>query len=234
MTRPDYIPTTHEALDTWQRKINQFVTANAATWAIDAQTVTDLNNGSNTFDGLYKPIENRETRTLQQVAGFNHYRLEYVTFLRQLVQGSLVNNVLVAYADKIAMGLNPRSRARAERPDITTIPSIRIVGVGGGLMEFICTDSSDGRSARPANSDGIELIITIKEDKIVLGQGKEAVVEPATPEEIIILSSSKTRVRKSFTEAQRGKSFTVKGRWYNNSDRSKDGQYGNVVSGFVG
>jgi len=230
MARPDYVPRTHSGFNSWQRTINQFVSDNAATWNIDAVTVTDLNNKSSNFVGLYKDVENRQTRTLKQVADFNQYRIEYTSFLRQLVQGSLVNNTLVSYGDKIAMNLNPRTGARPERPTITSMPSITVTSKGGGLMEFECKNTEDGKAKRPVNSDGVELHITI-------AMGKSADASTGELVEItdkVLLNSSKVRVLHQFTEAQRGKSFTIRGRWYNNTDRAKDGQLGNPVSSFVG
>lgn len=230
MARPDYVPRTHEGLDSWQRTINDSVTLNAASWGIDPAKVAELNNKSTQFNGYYAKIENRNTRTLQQVAAFNQYRIEYTTFLRQLVQGSLVNNDLISYAEKIGMGLNPRTGARPERPKITSTPVIEIAGMGGGKMEFICIDSADGRTKRPSNADGVELLIEVTMSKVTNKDTGEVV----TVKDTVTFRSSKTRVSHQFTEAQRGKSFSVKGLWYNNTDPAKNGNYGNVVSSFVG
>jgi hypothetical protein len=237
MARPDYVPRTHSGFNTWQRTISEFVTANAAAWNIDAATVTLLTNKSTAFGTLYQSIVNRQTRTLQQVADFNQNRIEFTTFLRQLVQGSLVNNALISYADKIAMGLNPRTGSRSERPIINSMPIISVRAIGGGVMEFTCADSTDGRSARPDIADGVllQMNINMGAAKPPPNQGLEP--QPPIPvdvTELVAISSSRTRVRHAFTEAQRGKTFTIAGRWYNNTDRSKDGPIGSTVSGFVG
>jgi hypothetical protein len=230
MARPDYVPRTHSGFDSWQRNINNSVTINAATWGIDPAKVAELNNKSNQFEGYYAKIENRNTRTLEQVAAFNQFRIEYTTFLRQLVQGSLVNNDLISYAEKIGMGLNPRTGARPERPKITSMPVIEIAGMGGGSMEFICIDSADGRIKRPSNADGVELHIEVTMSKVTDKETGEVV----TVKDTVNFRSSKTRVSHKFTEAQRGKPFSVKGMWYNNTDPAKNGDYGNVVSSYVG
>ena len=230
MARPDYVPRTHSGFNAWQRTIAQFVTDNATAWAIAAAKVTDLNNRSTEFETRYKRIENRNTRTLQEVADFNQYRIEYTVFLRALVQGSLVNNDLITYADKIAMGLNPRTGARPDRPAITSMPSITVTSKGGGLTEFLSKNTEDNKAKRPVNSDGVELHI-----EIIMGKSTD--VETGEIIEItdkVMLSSSKVRVLHQFTQAQRGKVFNVRGRWYNNTDRAKDGQLGDPVSSFVG
>lgn len=230
MGRPDYVPRTHSGLNSWQHTINDSVTNNAAAWGIDAAKVAELNTKSATFDGLYAKIDNKATRTLQQVAAFNQFRIEYTTFLRQLVQGSLVNNDLITYAEKIGMGLNPRTGARPQRPEITSTPVIEIAGMAGGKMEFTCIDSADGRTKRPSNADGVELHIDITMGKATDTETGEVVDIKDT----VTLRSSKTRVSHQFTEAQRGKQFSVKGLWYNNTDPAKNGVYGSVVSSYVG
>jgi len=215
MARPDYVPRTHAGFNDWQKTITDHVVTNAAAWNIDSATVTALSTQSSTFKGLYDHTSNRNTRTLQQVAEFNQFRISYTAFLRELVQGSLVNNKLVPFNMKIAMKLNPRTGARPERPSITSQPIIEITSLGGGLMEFVCTDSEDGRSKRPVNSDGVKLVITI-----------------ASSEEMTI-TNSKTRFRHAFSADQRGKQITVKGLWYNNTDNAKSGVFGNSVSTYI-
>ena len=230
MARPDYVPRTHSGFNRWQRSIAQFVNDNATAWAIDSAKVAELNDKSTQFTLLYKAIENPNVRTLQQVAEFNQFRIAYTSFLRQLVQSQLVNSELVSYADKIAMGLNPRSGSRSSRPKITSMPVIEITNLGGGEMEFVCIDSSDGRSKRPDNADGVELQLVINMSKATDMDSGE-VIEVTDK---LTLRSSKTRVNHTFTDLQRGKSFSVRGRWYNNTNPQKDGNFGSLVSSFVG
>jgi hypothetical protein len=230
MASKDYVPRTQSGFKNWQQTVLQFVTTNAAVWAIDAATVQGLTDRNTAFNSLYDMVSNRKTCTLQQVAAYNEMRKDYISFLRQLVQGSLVNNPLVAYDDKVAMGLNIRPDYKPERPAITSFVDISINAVGGGTMEFVCKDSTDGRSKRPANADGLLLEITV-----VMGQNTDTDTGEVTDiTEQFTIPSSRTRVRHTFTAAQRGKPFSVVGKWYNNTDHSKDGNWGNSVSGFVG
>lgn len=226
----DYVPGTHSGFNDWQQTIQQFVTTNAVAWGIDAQTVTDLTDKSTAFGTLYDSVYNRNTRTLQQVAAFNQFRIGYTTFLRQLVQGSLVNNASVAYDDKVAMGLNVRTGSHSARSKIYTMPVVAISGVGGGVMEFSCADSADGRTKCPGNADGVILVVTI-----TMGTTTNTDTgEVTTITEEVTIPSSKARFSYAFSTAQRGKPFSVVGKWYNNTDHSKDGPLGNAVSGFIG
>ena len=101
-------------------------------------------------------------------------------------------------------------------------------------MEFGCKDRADGRSARPENADGAELVISISMGTTTKVPTAGAESEPVEIIEKVVLTSSKTRVRYQFADAQRGKQISLKGRWYNNTDHSKDGPGGNAVSGYVG
>lgn len=233
MGQTDYVPRTHAGFRTWQETINTNVTDNATNWGVPAALVTDLNAKSVEFELLYTKIDNTNTRTLQQVSAFNQNRIAFTSFLRQLVQGYLVNNPVIPYDQKIAMGLNPRTGARTKRPTITAYPIISFSNIEGGFMRFDCRNSEDGRSARPANADGVELqiaIVTPVTDAV--GEESEAATKAVTTETRIV-QSSKTRFTYQFGPAERGKSFTVYGRWYNNSDRSKDGPIGATVTGFI-
>lgn len=233
MARPDYVPRSHASLDSWQRQINTTVTTNAAAWAIPPSLVTELNDRSATFANLYKPVENRETRTQKQVAAFNQFRISYTVFLRQLVQAYLVNSPVVPYDEKIAMGLNPRTGSRGTRPTIKAVPVIELNNGKGGLMYFDCMNSEDGRSARPNNADGVELYIQMEglkvADSVIIEE------EPALKQlaNTFTIQSSKSRFTHAFGLENRGKQFTVYGRYYNNSDRSKDGPYGSMVTGYI-
>ncbi len=234
MAAQDYVPRTHAGFNTWQNTINTTVTANATAWGIPAPLVTQLGNDSVTFANFYKDITNRNTRTLEQVSAFNQNRISYTTFLRQLVQGYLVNNPAIAYSEKIAMGLNPRSGSRTERPDITAKPLISFKNMDGGFVRFDIKNSEDGRSARPENADGVELHIQITTDAAsgTADSGEVEVAEAVTVETRIV-QSSRSRFTYQFGPSERGKQVSVYGRWYNNSDRKKDGPFGATVTGFI-
>jgi hypothetical protein len=237
MKKKDYVPRTHSKFKSWKQTIREFVVANAAAWGIATSVVDELEARCDAFDVLYDIIDNPATRTLEQVTEFNVVRIALTAFLRQLVQSSLVNSNLVSYSQKIAMGLNPRTGVRSERPAITTTPVIQLRTIAGALMEFSCEDSDTGRKARPEESDGVELIVSVKmgtsAEKPPLGPDPGPVLPPVEIIETIRLTNSKCRFNYEFSEAMRGKTFSVRGRWFNNSDHKKDGTLGNAVVGIV-
>lgn len=235
MAKQDYVPRTHAGFRSWQQTIDQDVTVNATAWGVPAALVTDLNTNATTFEGLYTKIDNKATRTQEQVTAFNQFRVTYTAFLRQLVQGYLVNNPVIAYSEKIAMGLNPRTGARTERPTITSYPIVSFKNMEGGFMRFDCANSDDGRSARPENADGVELYLQLNTETPEPTADEDGVlVAEAVTTETRIVQSSKTRFTYQFGLEERGNQFTVYGRWYNNSDRSKDGPFGATVTGYIG
>ncbi len=234
MKRPDYVPKSHDGLKTWQNTINTMVSDNANNWGIDAAVVARLNADSATFALLFQKIDNRNVRTLQQVAEFNQFRVAYVAFLRQLVQGYLINNPLVSYSEKIAMNLNPRTGGYTRRTKIGPTPNILIHSRGNGMMEFVCTDSTANRAALPDNADGVELHISVNMGPQA-GTATGTDAEPAKVEVVqhFTVSSSRSRVSHQFTDAQRGKTFTVRGRYYNNTNRANDSSMGSSSSDIV-
>jgi hypothetical protein len=237
MSKSDYVPRTHSGFNSWQQTIAQFVATNAAAWGVSATLAAELATRTAAFALLYAAIGNHNTRTLQQVSAFNEYRIGYTTFLRQLVQGQLVNNPVIPYDEKIAMGLHPRSGARPERPTIVTHPVLSYTGFSGGLVQFECTNSSDGRAARPVNSDGVELYITVESSKPAGSQPLPLEAQPEPTPAVVVqqrtVQSSKTRFNYQFGLEERGMRFSVYGRWYNNNDRKKDGPVGPVMQGYI-
>lgn len=237
MAKKDYVPRTHKGFNSWQKTIADHVIANAAAWGIPNALVTELTTWKDDFRPLYEAIDNRNTSTFQQIAAFNAYRIEYTTFLRKLVQSSLVNSIVVPYDMKIAMGLNPRKGGRPERPSIASRPMLGYKSLGGAKIYFECSDSEDGRKARPENSDGVEFYITVGTSKPVPTpvepqQGAEAPVAEVKGTEFVV-QSSKARFSYQFKLEDRGKEFSACARWYNNNDRAKDGTIGPTLIGFI-
>lgn len=228
----DYVPRSRSALYVWQENIDVMVTANAVAWNVPATVVTELNTKASEFQVLSNAVKKKETRTPQQVAAYYHYRDSYVKFLRQLVQGYLVNNPDVPYDDKIAMGLNVRSGSRSARPAITTTPIVAFKSLAGGFMRFDCENAADGRSAIPNNADGVELHINVEVETEQANEDGEVVT--VTETKALLLQSSKARYTYEFGLDLRGSKFTVSARYYNNSDRAKDGPFGSTVVGFIG
>lgn len=101
-------------------------------------------------------------------------------------------------------------------------------------MRFDCSNSEDGRSARPANADGVELHIQLASVVHTQTTDDDGVLATnAIATETRIVQNSKTRFTYQFGTNERGQKFTVYGRFYNNSDRSNDGPFGAMVTGYI-
>jgi hypothetical protein len=130
-------------------------------------------------------------------------------------------------------GLNPRNGTHSKRPDITSYPIVSFKNTEGGFMRFSNKNSEDGRSARPTNSDGVELYIKLTSEKPLETVDDDGVlVTNVVATETRIVQSSKTRFTYQFGPAERGRQFTVYGRFYNNSDSDKDCSIGATVIGY--
>jgi len=157
MSTKSYIPTIQKDYFDFQEELTTQVTTNAALWNIPPDKANELQTRSTDYATVYNPIKNKRTRTVQQVLAHDDYKKDYTRFLREMVQGYLVNNPAIPNADKSAMGLNPRTGVRTPRTKILTMPNGSIKALGGGLarLEFR-VEADSNRVSREPSSNGVE------------------------------------------------------------------------------
>ncbi len=157
MANKDYVPGDNSTFNNWQQVITDKVTQNGMQWGVPTGMMTELQTRNMAFAPLYTAISNSQTRNKQQITAYNTAKKPYVTFLRTLVQGYLVNNPVVPSDEKTAMSLNLRS-GRTARPKITVTPVLSLQPLGGGMVRFTARVPGDsGRASMQRDSDGLEL-----------------------------------------------------------------------------
>lgn len=157
MAKKDYVPGDNSGFKNWQQVITDKVNQYGMQWGVPSPVVSELQAQNMTFAALYTAIANSQTRNRQQITAFNTAKKPYVTFLRTLVQGYLVNNPGVPADEKTAMGLNLRS-GRTARPKITVTPVLSLQALGGSKVRITARVPGDsGRSSMQRDSDGLEL-----------------------------------------------------------------------------
>jgi len=155
--RPDYIPRNMTAFFAFIQNLNSTVTANAGTWNLPANAVTDLQNAIMAFGPVFETVSNNRTRTREQMAAYQTERRALETQLRTFVQSYLVNNAGIPVSARIGMGLNVRGfYPRQRKTNITVAPIIALSALGGGKvrLRFKRPDGT-GRPSLIADCTGI-------------------------------------------------------------------------------
>lgn len=229
----DYIPSNIESFNTFQIRINDQATANAAAWNIPAAEITSLNTWSGDFRPLYEAAVNKNARSRQDVLDYNAYRANFEQFLRGFCQSFLTNNLLIPVGERVALGLNPRGvNPPTPRPDITTAPIPSLTPMGGGMVKLTFkVAESNTRIARHPDSNGIEvywLLEPLNGTTPPVTEDGELLEEAKEPYEVMF--NSRAQFNKSFGLENIGKRLRVYARWVNTSDAEKSGPFCTEIS----
>ncbi len=224
----DYIPGRTEQFFIFEQFLTEQVVANSSQWGIPANMVTELQARSSAYAQLFGTIVNRKVRTPQQVDAHRLGRRAYTAFLRQLVQGYLVNNPTIAQEVKRAMGLNPR-QGRGSRPAIATMPVPVLRAMGGCMVrcEFR-TEGSSGRTSLHPDCNGVELRISYAMPAEATRSGEEG-------KPMVLREETVVRTRSMFRldTGMQGRVMRVKARWVNTTQPVKSGPWCDDQSLFV-
>lgn len=227
----DYIPGGNGSFHEWQQFLTEKVTANGAAWNILATVTNDLVTQNAVYNTLYANIKIKQVRTTQQVDAHKVGRRSYTTFLRQLVQGYLVNNPLIPFDEKRAMGLNPRD-GRGKREKIVEIPVLSLVTIGGAFMRFeVRMPGTSGRARMHPEANGVELRVYFTKGGSSAPRPSEEGQQVALPMEAREVHTV-LRTRAVFIEDTKMQGYTmhVQARYVNTSDPDKSGPWSNEVT----
>lgn len=229
-----YIPSRTEKFYIFEQFLTGQVVTNGAQWGVPANLTTELQSRSSAYGQLFGTIVNREVRTPQQVVAHREGRQEYTAFLRQLVQGYLVNNPAIPFDAKRAMGLRPRE-GRGTRPAIQMLPKVALKAIGGGRVQFeVRMPETDGRVRMHPDSSGVELQMRIVDVQPVMPRNVD--MSSAMPASAVITAMTLLRTRARFIEelGHQGRMLHVKARYVNTVTPSKSGPWSMEVSVVIG
>jgi len=227
----DYIPGGNGPFHEWQQFLTDRVTANGAAWNIQQSVIDEQTTQNAVYNMLYANIKIKHVRTQQQVDAHTVGRRSYTTFLRQLVQGYLVNNPLITFDEKRAMGLNPRD-GRGKREKIVEIPMVRLMALGGAFMRFeVRMPGTSGRARMHPQANGVEL-------RVYFTKGGSSAPRPAEEGQQVPLPMEARevhtvlRTRAVFIEEteMQGCTMHVQARYVNTIDPEKSGPWCNEVT----
>jgi hypothetical protein len=153
----------------------------------------------------------------------------YTSFLRQLVQGYLVNNPTIPFDVKRAIGLRPRGE-RGSRPAIQMLPKVALKNIGGSRVQFeVRMPDTDGRVRMHPDSNAVELQLRIVEVQPAMPRNVDmSGAMPATA--ITTMTLLRTRARFIEELGHQGRMLHVKARYVNTVTPSKSGPWSMEVT----
>jgi hypothetical protein len=225
----NYIPTRTEKFYIFEQFLTEQVVANGAQWGLPANLTAELQSRSSAYAQLFGTVVNREVRTPQQVMAHQEGRMVYTSFLRQLVQGYLVNNPTIPFDVKRAIGLRPRGE-RGSRPAIQMLPKVALKNIGGSRVQFeVRMPDTDGRVRMHPDSNAVELQLRIVEVQPAMPRNVDmSGAMPATA--ITTMTLLRTRARFIEELGHQGRMLHVKARYVNTVTPSKSGPWSMEVT----
>lgn len=240
-TERDYMPTPNSEFLLFEGDVVDKIVPNAVAYNIPATQVTLLQSWSAGYAPLFNAISIKKNRTTQQIVAHDVYRKDYEAFLRQFIQGFVVNNVLIPMDVRVGMGLRPRGyNPRSKRPKITTFPSALVLAMGGGLIRFeFRVVGTGGRAHRHPYSDGVEIYFQIT-TSIQPPPVAPVTVEAEEAEEILGTNqtesdydthfSTRAMFTKQLSVGDKGKYLHLYARWVNNVNPTLSGPFSPVTT----
>lgn len=159
-----YVPARDAALDVFAANFSTLITANPATYGLAAGDATIIAGLNTTWHAAFLAAKSPSTRTPQSVQAKNIARANLLATVRAYAQ-TIANNAAVTSANKIALGLNPRTNgpqpiaAPTTNPNLTiqqastlthviryrdsaAAPSVKSKPTGAIAMQLYCTPSA--------------------------------------------------------------------------------------------
>lgn len=130
-----YIPNKDSLLNTWAQNFSGLITATPATYGLVAGDATTIAGAYTTFNTAYLAAINPSTRTPQQVSAKNTAKVTLLATVRPYAV-TISLNAGVSSANKIALGVNPRTSVPTPITAPTTAPVLTLVSAPP--LQHIC------------------------------------------------------------------------------------------------
>ena len=202
------------------KKLKTDVALNQVAWNIPLPKSDALSDAFDVYEPLYNAITNTQTRTPQQVDDHTAGRTVAEDFIQPFANEYIIPNSAISDSTKIALGFNPPTDERHERPQIEDAPFAGMDAQPGSRIEFTCRTLSD--ASRPSMHPDADVV----EVRYIVATTAPATVNDCTQKEI----STKSKFTIELNAADAGKKIYAFVRWRNNSEPEKSGPYGDMLT----
>lgn len=153
-----YIPQKESLLTTWAANFAALILASPATYGLVAADATAIGSVNTAYQSAYTTAKTPATRTPTTVQAKNIARVNMLATLRPYSQ-EIANNAGVSAANKIALGLNPRTSTPTPVPAPTTYPlvSVPLQTPANAVVRYLDQLASPSVKAKPPGAVFLEL-----------------------------------------------------------------------------
>lgn len=135
-----YIPTKQALLATWLTNFSTLITASPAAYGLLASDAVTIAGAVNAFIAAYNVISSPTTKTKSSVSTKNSAQVTCLQIVRPYAQ-QISNNPGVTSANKIALGLNPKTSTPSPISAPASNPVLAILSQNPGLVNLTYRDS---------------------------------------------------------------------------------------------
>jgi hypothetical protein len=217
---PYYFPSTEADVGPWARNFVLVLTANAACWGIADTLVTALGALVTAFEAAYaKHVlpDSGKVSTEQKNLALKALKKG----VQDMVNGHINHNTAVTADDRVALGLYVYKPNKSPVPTPVTTVVLRIVaGLVRELLVYITDSATPESRKKPYGVVAVELVCGVLDSP------------PAGVEDLLrTITASKSPVRLTFREEDRGKTVYLAGRW--KTARQQAGPWSGIISAII-
>lgn len=135
-----YIPPKDSSLALWSANFASLINASPATYGLLSSDASIISGVNTTFQSDYVLCTSKATKTAQNVSNKNTAKVSLLAVLRPYAQ-QISNNVGVTSANKIALGLNPKTSTPSPITAPASNPILGLLSQNPGLANLTYRDS---------------------------------------------------------------------------------------------
>lgn len=200
---PPYIPSKDANLSNWATNFSSLITAGPGTYGLVAADAVTIAAAVGAFNAAYAVVTSPSTKTAEAVSAKNTSRVTMLQTVRPYAQ-QIALNAGVSSADKIALGLNPRTSTPSPITPPVSNPVLVFQYAGNLSIALRYRDSAAGVSvkAKPYGVFSCEIYGAVSATPIT---------DPATLMHLVSATKSPLTIVRSAADA--GKQLYLAARW---------------------
>lgn len=142
-----YIPPKDAAFDNWFGNFQGLILAAPSTYGLLASDATIITGQYNTWHAAYLLVTSPATKTKNTVSAKNTAKVNSLNVIRPYAQ-NVSNNPGVTSANKIALGLNPKTSTPSPVTPPNSYPVLTQISQNPGVVNFSYRDSQTSPSVK--------------------------------------------------------------------------------------
>jgi hypothetical protein len=153
-----YIPPKDSAFAAWLANFSSLISASPATYGLMAADATTIAAQETAFAAAYALVTSPSTKTAATVSAKNTEKIIALATVRPYAQ-TIANNAGVTSANKIALGLNPKTSVPVPITAPTTMPILtaQSTSTAGTILRYRDSTASPSVKSKPYGVTAVQL-----------------------------------------------------------------------------